>query len=390
MQSFLTCDITRSKVLSRILLNKVFGLLTLGFYRFWGKTHLRRLIWQSVGINGDRLTYHGTAKELFVGFLLALLVMTVLLGVVGGVLKFATISAPELIGVEQLFNIVFLAAFWQFARYRLWRYRLSRTSYRTVRFFQKGSALTYTGKVMLWGVISVVTLGWAYPKMRAVQADYQLNNMAFGNQTFEYRGETKPFYSIYWPLILFLNVVFWVGTILNFATDIFTDIAAVGATVKIDNPDAARYFIGFLILMLAVAGILYVSAKVKEFNYKVGQTKFLNAHFAANIPVLSVLKIGSLMGAINILFLVLIFVLAYVGFVGGVEAIQVYLVIGFIAYFLLVDAIKYLFLFIPMLKLACRSIAIDNVDVFGEVAASTHEAPSYGEGIADALDVGAF
>ena len=390
MQTFLTCDITKPAVLSRVLLNKVLGLLTLGFYRFWGKTHLRRLIWQSVSINGDRLTYHGTAKELFIGFLLAIIVMAVLFGIIGSALKFAVISSPELVGVEQLINIVFLAAFWQFARYRLWRFRLSRTSYRTVRFFQNGSALMYSAKVMLWGIISVITVGWAYPKLRAVQADYQLNNMAFGNQRFEYKGETKAFYRIYFPLVLFANSVFWSVCFLNFATDIFTGLSIAGHTVKIAEAEMGTYLLVFSVLTLVIGGILYVSAKVKEFNYKAEFTTFSNARFSANLPIMKVFKIGLITGVVNILFFVLIGVAAYAGLQDNLAALQVYLVLAFIAYALLYDVIKYLYLFIPMLKLLCQSVAVDNVCVFEEVAASTHKAPTYGEGLADALDVGAF
>ena len=46
-------------------------IITLGIYRFWAKTKLRRYLWSVVEYDGDRFEYHGTAKELFLGFLIA-------------------------------------------------------------------------------------------------------------------------------------------------------------------------------------------------------------------------------------------------------------------------------------------------------------------------------
>ena len=48
------------------------SLITLGFYRFWGKTRIRRYLWSRVSLMGDRFEYTGTGKELFFGFIIAL------------------------------------------------------------------------------------------------------------------------------------------------------------------------------------------------------------------------------------------------------------------------------------------------------------------------------
>src|SRR4051812_48273508 len=49
----------------------LFLLLTLGIYRFWLATDIRRFLWGNTEIAGDSLEYSGTATELFVGFLMA-------------------------------------------------------------------------------------------------------------------------------------------------------------------------------------------------------------------------------------------------------------------------------------------------------------------------------
>src|SRR5262245_9759623 len=53
----------------------MFLLLTLGIYRFWLATDQRRFLWANTEIAGDTLEYTGTARELLVGFLIAIAVL---------------------------------------------------------------------------------------------------------------------------------------------------------------------------------------------------------------------------------------------------------------------------------------------------------------------------
>src|ERR1044072_8999504 len=47
-------------------------LVTLGIYRFWLQTDVRRFLWNNTEIAGDSLEYAGTARELLIGFLVAI------------------------------------------------------------------------------------------------------------------------------------------------------------------------------------------------------------------------------------------------------------------------------------------------------------------------------
>ena len=49
--------------------------VTVGFYRFWLATDIRRLLWSHTSVDGDAAEYTGTAKELFLGFLIALAIL---------------------------------------------------------------------------------------------------------------------------------------------------------------------------------------------------------------------------------------------------------------------------------------------------------------------------
>src|ERR1700733_2295230 len=49
--------------------------LTLGLYRFWFATDVRRFLWSNTEIGGETLEYTGLATELLGGFLLALAIV---------------------------------------------------------------------------------------------------------------------------------------------------------------------------------------------------------------------------------------------------------------------------------------------------------------------------
>jgi uncharacterized membrane protein YjgN (DUF898 family) len=50
-------------------------LITVGFYRFWLATDIRRHLWSSTIIDGDAAEYTGRPRELLIGFLFALAIL---------------------------------------------------------------------------------------------------------------------------------------------------------------------------------------------------------------------------------------------------------------------------------------------------------------------------
>ncbi|WP_169544812.1 DUF898 family protein [Sneathiella aquimaris] len=393
MQSFVSVDISRRAVAGRLLINKILGIPTLGFYRFWGKTHLRRLLWQSIKIGEDRLQYHGTAKELFIGFLIALVIMTVIFTGLGVLLGIISLAGPQLSAVSSLLNFVVLYCFWQFALYRLWRYRLSRTSLRSIRFYLKGRAMAYMGKVFIWSVLSIVTLGWAYPKLLAVRATYMLNNLAFGDQDFHYSGRAAGFYKIYWPLILLGQ--FFVAGILGF---LVISEELVGA--PLEEIEQSIVHVGFLPQVQIAAGVGFVAlsmmfliARVQSFKYQVSRIEFAGASFRSELrfrKILVILVVMGVLGLVGYALIIGIFV-SIATLMQTQPGVGIAVIFGlFLTIYLVMDIVMYLLLYIPLMKEIGKSLKTDDEDVFAKVAATSVNSPKYGEGLADALDVGAF
>ena len=152
-------------------------MITLGLYRFWFATDIRRFLWANTEIGGQSLEYSGTALELLRGFLVAIAIIlpiytvffiTVIdLGVYGTLLTIAAVLI-----------LVFLS---QYGIYLARRYRLTRTVFRGLRFHQAGSAVHYSICAVWWWGWTVLTLGFAYPYTRAALERFKMRNTYFGD-----------------------------------------------------------------------------------------------------------------------------------------------------------------------------------------------------------------
>jgi uncharacterized membrane protein YjgN (DUF898 family) len=175
-----------------VIKNMLLSLVTLGIYLPWAKTERRQYLWQNIEIAGHRLRYHGTGKELFIGYL----------KVIAGYLVF--VGAPILVGkvlgkvaggVVQVGLFLAVLLLIPFAIWGSRRYLLSRTSWRGVRFRLgdgSGTEAKRFARVFVVGYLfTILSLGlfgpiWAN-RMHAVL----LNATALGTRSFEYRGEDK-------------------------------------------------------------------------------------------------------------------------------------------------------------------------------------------------------
>src|SRR5271166_5451854 len=134
-------------------------LVTVGFYRFWLATDIRRHMWSNTAVEGDTLEYTGTAKELLLGFLFAVAI----LAPIYLVYFLLGLEAERLKAFASFPMGVFFYLFAQFAIYRARRYRLTRTVWRGVRFWMSGSGWAYAGRAALWGLAMIATLGLILP-----------------------------------------------------------------------------------------------------------------------------------------------------------------------------------------------------------------------------------
>ena len=58
-----------------VLRGTALELVTVGFYRFWLATDVRRHLWSNTLVDGDAAEYTGRGRELLIGFLFALAIL---------------------------------------------------------------------------------------------------------------------------------------------------------------------------------------------------------------------------------------------------------------------------------------------------------------------------
>jgi uncharacterized membrane protein YjgN (DUF898 family) len=154
---------------------------TLGIYRFWLTTDVRRFLWSNTELAGESFEYTGTARELLLGFLIAIAVLVPLYAAFF-LLAFGLGELASLIG------LLVLTLLGQYAVYRARRYRLTRTVYRGVRFHQSGSAWRYAACALLWWTLIVLTIGLAYPFAQSRLERFKMRNTFFGNLPGRFEG----------------------------------------------------------------------------------------------------------------------------------------------------------------------------------------------------------
>ena len=173
-------------------------LVTVGFYRFWLATDIRRHLWSHTEIDGDAAEYTGRGKELLLGFLFALAILVPIY------LAYLLVSI-EVERVQGFGSFPLLLAFYafgQFAIYRARRYRLTRTIWRGVRFWMDGSGWAYAGRALLWGCLVILTLGLALPWREAALERYKMQHSHYGDLQGSFEGQGWEFFKRAWWLWL--------------------------------------------------------------------------------------------------------------------------------------------------------------------------------------------
>src|ERR1051325_1895440 len=189
----------------RLLIRGAFLLLiTLGIYRFWVATDVRRFLWSNTEIAGDGLEYVGTAKELLIGFLVAIALLVPL----NVVFFLSAFGRGWLSQISGLLALMVLALLGQFAVYRARRYRLSRTVYRGIRFHQTGSAWRYAVCAIFWWAMIGLTLGLAYPFAQASLERFKLRNTYYGDLRGEFVGSGVR--------LFFRGILLWLVVVVAF------------------------------------------------------------------------------------------------------------------------------------------------------------------------------
>src|SRR5216684_937981 len=119
------------------VVNVLLTIVTFGIYYFWAKTRIRAYLSGQTEIEGDRFAYHGTARELLLGTIKAVLVFGVPILFLNMIRDVLDVPPPVKVVAHVVSGSLFFV-FFPIAMVGARRYRLSRTSWRGIRFSFRG------------------------------------------------------------------------------------------------------------------------------------------------------------------------------------------------------------------------------------------------------------
>lgn len=379
----------RGPLFSLLLRNAALTLVTLGIYRFWAKVRLRRYFWHNISVLGDPLEYSGTAVELLIGFLIVVAVLVPLSMAYGTLGAMAAALGPRVgMALEAGYYLVLFALI-QVGFYRMWRYRLTRTTWRGIRFGQVGSALWYMWRALGWMALTILTLGVAYPWMRVDLTAYRLNNTQFGASRFNFQGAGRDLLAPWlWALLVWLvPLAVFVFLNLQLVTDL-TQYMDGEEMTDLSTPDAAVVLLPWL-----AVPILFLRFKVFEFRYVAARTRLADTGFHSDIRTSAVVVAAMVTGFAFVILLGSIPVLFLVVGTGAAMLTQsvIFVTIPLVLFVIfMMSILGYLIFRYELVAAVCRTLTITDPQDLENTVRRTGEDPSFGEGLADAFDIGAI
>lgn len=341
-------------------------LVTLGFYRFWLLTDIRRHLWSNTQVDGDAAEYTGRGKELLIGFLVALAILVpIYLGyfLIG-------LEAERYQAFASFPLFVFFYLFGQFAIYRARRYRLTRTVWRGVRFWMTGSGWVYALQASLWGLAMIFTLGLILPWRTAALERYKMRHSHFGDLQGRFEGRGWEFFKRGWWLWLLTPIALYISPIAPF---VYAGYKAI---------EWRWWLSGIRFGEVRLESSLPKSALIGLYWKVIGWMALLGLVFAIYLGLCAVL-VASMSGE------------SVTEFFKTPELMRsipllVLFGLGYLVMALAMNVVMRVYLTRDLWVVVLGSVNITGIEAAANVAARGDLANALGEGFADGLDVGGF
>jgi uncharacterized membrane protein YjgN (DUF898 family) len=376
--------------------------VTLGLYRFWLFTDMRRYLWSNTVVDGESLEYTGTPVELLLGFLVAIGILIPIYAMIFvGTLELGMISR-----FSGFLGLAVFAMFGKYASYRARRYRLTRTVLRGVRFHQTGSGALYAIRATLWSIANMATLGLTYPWAVASLERYKMRHTFYGDVGGKFVGAGWRLFlrgillwlaivaPIVGGLVAGIAVLDWPG--ITHAMSLGKGPAILGALLKTNNFDfGAGLCVGGIALSIFNLIVLYPAFQAITMRWWLAGLRLGGASASSDLPIRRYYG-AYLRYAICLVGLALV-VLFAIGIVaaamkpaGSVVAGQssAGIALGIAAYAIFLFpawAIYQVVVTFRLWRVATQSLTISGLSSLENIQAKQASSTATGEGLADAL-----
>lgn len=250
------------------LKNAILTILTLGIYRFWGKTNLRSYIWSHLEIFNHPFIYHGTPLELLRGFLKALPLFLIFIAIQHGL---------EALHIYLGIAITSIGLIWilEFANYSKHQYLYSRTTWQGIRFGLSGSRVKYANLAFTIFVKSLLTLGLRDHIYFIKQNRFLCNHVSWGEIPLTFTGNSDDLKKMNyktWLLIiptLFISRIYFAIYCHRYALS-HQALQGVQLRVKYTIAQFLRFHLANLLIIICSLGLAspYVTYRNLKFYQK--------------------------------------------------------------------------------------------------------------------------
>lgn len=381
----------------------ILTVITLGFYRFWMVTRLRRHYWNAIRLHGDPLEYTGTGLEKLLGFLVAVIILAFYLGLVNLGLVFLGLSYIQHDSFVVIASIAASLPLIFFATYRARRYIMARTRWRGIRFGMDNGAWGYAIRAMWYWFLTIVTGGLLYPYQQFKLAKYTTDRTWFGDLKFVQAGSWAGIFA-YWV---------WLYIVLGMMVLAVWGLAADPGNMATSIIGSLIFLVGYLVFF-----IMLLRYEVVVFTYLWSHRRLGDAAFENTVSpgqIISTYLVGTLLvGLFTILIVaaVAIVIGVIIGLTGNVDLMETVrggggtefgemlqtkpafaatIVAIYLFMFAVPFALSHVFITKPILKRKAEAMIIHDAQTITQSRQRAHDHAAEAGGFADALgvDVGA-
>lgn len=269
--------------------NLLLTIVTLGIYRFWATARERRYLWSRSRFVDEHLEWTGTGLELFIGFLLVLLLLGLPFFVLNFVVQGLIMRGEEALGLG-LTALSLLAIFYLtgVAQFRALRYRLSRTRWRGIRGGSDNPGFVYGLSYMWKTVVGWIPAGLLIPWSMTSLWNERWGAMSFGPYRFTASAEPSGVFARF--LLFYLSpFVLFIGGVLMAATGALAgyglggeDGAAIGGMLGI---------VGLILFFYLGLGLIAVAFYAKFYREAVGAARWHDLEFSFGASTMDWIKL---------------------------------------------------------------------------------------------------
>ncbi|MDD1620689.1 MAG: DUF898 domain-containing protein [Methylococcaceae bacterium] len=261
------------------IVNVCLSIVTLGIYSAWAKVRRNQYFYRHTLVAGASFDYHGDPKVILKGRAIAFLMFA----------AYSVVSQFNPAAGVAIFALIMLAMPWLLVRSL--RFRLHNTSYRALRFAFHGETGQAYVNLLLWPLLSFLTLGLLWPMAQQRIARYTRDNSAYGDVSFRFEVGVGEYYRVYLMAILIV--------IANFAAALSVAIlladsglmpAGVERTALIGAIAGLGMYVGIFVFVYP-----YVAARMQNLVWN--NTSLADHRFVANVKAsgLLVIMLGNLL-----------------------------------------------------------------------------------------------